>query len=175
MDCCRKLNCVTSEEVETVGWPLHALVLCLLRPLPLECVSIALKIYLFPKNLQFFQYEKYPTKCMKIDDVFRASILWFLQHFPLLWTMVCMNKLNVDVENILRREKQLYISSSHILGLFLEGKNSHQNLASEDFLRILRTSHFSQHFHYSKKSENKIFSSWTSQKRAKAKTFSFLR
>ena len=84
MDCCRKLNCVTSEEVETVGWPLHALVLCLLRPLPLECVSIALKIYLFPKNLQFFQYEKYPTKFMKIDDIFRASILWFLQHFQLL-------------------------------------------------------------------------------------------
>ena len=32
-------------------WPLHALVLCLLRPLPFKCLSIALKFYFFPKNL----------------------------------------------------------------------------------------------------------------------------
>ena len=124
-------------------------------------------------SIHFFQYEKYLTKCMKIDDIFRASILRFLQHFPLLRTIICMNKLNVNVESIREREKQLYISSNHISGLFLEGKTVIKNLASEDFLRILRTSYFWQQFHFSKKSENKIFSPCTSQKRTKANTFYF--
>ena len=64
---------------------------------------------------------------MKIDDAFRASILRFLQHLPLLWTIICINKLNANVENIPGKEKQLYISSNHISGFFFwKEKNCHQ-------------------------------------------------
>ena len=155
---CRKPSCVTSEEVETVGlcmrWSCAFCVLYLLNVSALhQRFTFFLKTFIF-----HFQYEKYPTKCMKIDDVYRASIFRFLQHFPLLWTIICKNKLNVNVENIPRREKQLYVSSNHILGLFLEGKKqSSKILLLEIFLEL--SGHLTSH---------NIF---TSRKRVKAKSF----
>ena len=46
-------------------WPLHALVLCLLRPLPLKCLSVVLKINLFPKTFNFFNMKSIPQNAWK--------------------------------------------------------------------------------------------------------------